>query len=650
MNGQKPIRSDTMQKRILAFFVGVLFVMQMALPIYADDVIGDVSESGEVVSADLYTDSGNEQIDNSVDLYSDEYSISEMSAVKNFTDISGSYTTDISKPYDGNWHILSWGDGKKPDDNNWDYNGNHFMQSDPAYEYITGGIPAGSAITKFSIDVTTYISNKKYVDIYVSDSLDGNWIKCDYTTEANVTNNSQNKDMKSGNLRYKITFNFEKNHGYRYVKVSKNIVSSDSGWQWLLGGFSFEWDDIFSLQENEIRVKIDDDNYTDYIADLSDNLKKMSDGSYGSCLGLNVSADNAYVIYSAPEGKCFKYFYVDIANGDNSNIMSAYNIGTSSKKNGKYLPADISEASAVLVPGTTDNMTRFTFPDISSPFIKISFAPGSNYEYFKLGTFGFELSDYIEVNDDELITFKADTKSGNLKDWGILSAAPGGLGLANWTNYISTNQGEHYFLQGSDGTEYDVYIGGIGAGMGIREFTVESFMGNNRFKVYASDKIDGNYVEIPKSCIVTQPYLWKDGSVTKHYFRMRAAEGYRYIKLYYNSRDWQSGLGQITYTYGSINGPELYKFDSGFSGGNATITVTPMLEMFEESKVTFLMTAYKNGKLIYVSKKNADIGNSSIIIDFSGVPVGNDVEYQLCMLRYSGDKIEFVIPPSSLEE
>ena len=62
------------------------------------------------------------------------------------------------------------------------------------------------------------------------------------------------------------------------------------------------------------------------------------------------------------------------------------------------------------------------------------------------------------------------------------------------------------------------------------------------------------------------------------------------------------------------------------------------------------MTAYKNEKLIYVSKKNADIGNSSIIIDFSGVPVGNDVEYQLCMLRYSGDKIEFVIPPSSPEE
>ena len=636
-----------MQKRILSFFVGVLFVMQTALPIYADDAIGDVSESGEIISADLYENSVDEQIDNSADTYSYEYDLSEISTTENFTEVSGSYTTDISKPFDGNWHIISW-ETVKPDDVTWSYGGNHAMQSDNEFAYVTGGVPEGGAITKFSIDVATDISLKKFVDIYASDSLNGTWTNISYT-DSNISLNDVG-NPEGNKVAKKIDLSFDKRLGYRYIKIRKKISGKDTGWQWMVGGFSFEWDDIFSLRENEIRVKIDDDNYTEYIAELSDNLKKMSDGSYVSYLGLDESADNAYVIYAAPQGKCFKYFYVDIANGDNSNIMSAYKIGTSSKKNGKYIPVDISEASAVLIPGTTDNMTRFTFSDISSPFIKISFAPGSNYEYFKLGTFGFELSDFIEVNDDELLTFKADTKSGNLKDWGILSATPGGLGLANWTNYISDKIGEHYFLQGSDGTEYDLYLGGIGVGMGIKEFTVETFYGNNRIKVYASDKMDGNYVEIPKTYVVTQPYKWQNGSVTKHYFRMRAVEGYRYIKLYYNSRNWQSGLGQITYTYGSVNGPELYKFDSDFSGGNAAITVTPMLEMFGESKVTFLMTAYKNEKLVYVSKKNTDIGNTSVTIDFSGVPVGDDVEYQLCMLRYSGDKIEFVIPPSSLEE
>lgn len=636
-----------MQKRILAFFVGALFVMQTALPIYADDTTEDILESSEIVEADLYADSGNEQMANSVDTYSDEYSVSVMSAAENFTDISGTYTAPIGSTDDckiDNWHIVKW-DTAKAADLTWDYNGNHAMgpDGDKPFTFITGGAPASSGITKFTIDVTDYY--EKYLKVYGSKTVDGNWTEI---TNPVKTSNGVLAENGKGNLKKRVTYTIPASEGYRYIKVEN--TRGTAGYFCLLGGFSFEWDDAFALRENEVRVKIDDDNYADYIAESSDNIKKLNGDSYGSYLGLNESTDKAYIIYSAPEGKCFKYFYVDIAYGDNSNIMSAYSIGTSAKKNGKYFPTNISDASVISIPGSNDNMMRFTFSSVASPFVKISFTPGSNYEYFKLGTFGFELSDYVEVDDSELITFKADTRSGNFKDWNILKSTPDGLAFANWTNYISENVGEHYFLGGNENTEYDIYIGGIGAGMGIREFTVETFFGNNRIKVYASDKMDGNYVEIPKSYAVTQPYKWKDGSVTKHYFRMRAAEGYRYIKLYYNCRNWQSGLGQITYTYGSVNGPELYKFDSDFSGGNATITVSPMLEMFDESKMTFIMAAYKNEKLVYVSKKNSDIGNSPIMLSFSGVPVEDDVEYQLYMLHYNGDKIEFVVPPSSLVE
>ena len=640
-----------MNKKFLAFLVGVIFVLQTVASVYADNI----DESNPKDEVNVETISAQCSVDqNDIVSYGDFENVLNLTAAESetdFTKFSGSYTTDITKPYDGNWHILSWKDNFKAGCSNWDYNGNYHMDSESAFEYITGGIPNGSGITQFSIDVTNLIYQKKYVDIYVSDSLDGNWIKCDYTVADNVSDNDQNATMTGGNLRKRITFKFDKSNGYRYIKVSR-VAAPEDTWAHELGGFSFAWEDIFELRENEIRVRIDD-NYTDYVSESSGNIERLHDDAYGDYLGTGESSDDAYIIYSAPQGKCFKYFYVDIANGDNANIMSAYKIGALTKENGNSIPLDLSDAASIPIPGTNDNVMRFTFSDISVPYVKISFTPGSNYEYFKLGTFGFELADFNEVDDDEIITFRADTTSGDAKDWNLIKCEPAGVGFGNWTDYITNNPGEHYFFGGADNSEYDLYFGGISVGSGIREFTIDTFCNhkNSAIKVYASDKIDGEYVEIPLAFVTVQPYVWNHGdNVTKCYYRMRAAEGYRYIKLHIKSIDWSYNNGQITYTYGSVNGPELYRVESDLSNGKASITVTPLLEMFDETNATFLMTAYKDEKLVYASKSSSSIGNSAITLNFGNVPMGEGVEYQFSMLRYGADKIEFVMPPSSLKE
>ena len=219
----------------------------------------------------------------------------------------GSYTTDIKKPYDGNWHILSWKDNFKAGCSNWDYNGNYHMDSESAFEYITGGIPNGSGITQFSIDVTNLIYQKKYVDIYVSDSLDGNWIKCDYTVADNVSDNDQNATMTGGNLRQRITFNFDKSNGYRYIKVSR-VAAPEDTWAYELGGFSFSWDGIpdvtvdYAKDGNSLKATVKLVNQSDFLPFIVfagyDSEGTLLKASYHSEGLLNGSKKIEYVIPS----------------------------------------------------------------------------------------------------------------------------------------------------------------------------------------------------------------------------------------------------------------------------------------------------------------------------------------------------------------
>lgn len=294
-----------MQKRILSFFVGVLFVMQTALPIYADDAIGDVSESGEIISADLYENSVNEQIDNSADTYSYEYDLSEISTTENFTDVSGSYTTDISKPFDGNWHIISW-ETAKPVDSTWSYGGNHTMESDDEFIYVTGGVPKGSAITNFSIDVTTSIEDKKIVDIYASDSLNGTWTTLSYT-DSNISLNDVG-NPEGNKVAKKIDLSFDKSLGYRYIKIKKNANSSGEHWLWMLGGFSFEWEGIpdvtvdYAKDGNSLKATVKLVNQSDFLPFIVfagyDSEGTLLKASYHSEGLLNGSKKIEYVIPS----------------------------------------------------------------------------------------------------------------------------------------------------------------------------------------------------------------------------------------------------------------------------------------------------------------------------------------------------------------
>ena len=307
MNGQNQIRSDMMNKKFLAFLVGVIFVLQTVASVYADNI----DESNPKDEADVETISAQCSVDqNDIVSYGDSENVLNLTAAESgtdFTKVSGSYTTDITKPYEGNWHILSWKDNFKAGCSNWDYNGNYHMGSESAFEYITGGIPNGSGITKFSIDVTNRIYEEKYVDIYVSDSLDGKWTKCDYTVADNVTDNDQNATMTGGNLRKRITFNFDKSNGYRYIKVSR-VAAPENAWAYELGGFSFSWDGIpdvtvdYAKDGNSLKATVKLVNQSDFLPFIVfagyDSEGTLLKASYHSEGLLNGSKKIEYVIPS----------------------------------------------------------------------------------------------------------------------------------------------------------------------------------------------------------------------------------------------------------------------------------------------------------------------------------------------------------------
>ena len=180
---------------------------------------------------------------------------------------SGTYKTNITEPFDGNWHIISW-ETVKPDDVTWSYGGNHAMQSDNEFIYVTGGVPEGSAITNFSIDVTTSIGVKKIVDIYASDSLNGTWTTLSYTDSDISDNEVGNPD--GNKVAKKIDLSFDKSLGYRYIKIKKNANTSGGSWQWMLGGFSFVWEGIptvtvdYAKEDSTLKATVKLINQTDF--------------------------------------------------------------------------------------------------------------------------------------------------------------------------------------------------------------------------------------------------------------------------------------------------------------------------------------------------------------------------------------------------
>lgn len=647
-----------MKKRLIMIVLSLILAAQSGISVAASDIADD-SIDAEVYSTNAIEGSVSADDDGQVSLDTEEQVQSidtnedaELFADDEvFTQASGTYSTDITQPFDGNWHIVKWLTAK-PGDGTWDYNGNHFItpSADKPFSFVTGGVPENSAITKFEVDVTRFCD--RYLKVYGAKTIDGTWTEI---TNPVITSNGILAASGNGNLKQRATYTVPASDEYRYIKVDVSIVAG-AGYMCLVGRFGFDWVDPFELRENEVRVKVDG-SQSEYISEKSDSVKELSSDTYGGYLGFDEADNEAYVTYAAPEGKCFKYFYVDVANADNANILAGYEIGISQKANGKFFPMNFSDATSQKVAGF-DNGSRLEWDDIDARYIKFKIYPGSNYEYFKLGTFGFELMDYDENRVNELYTFEADTTSKQYSDWGIISVT-GSCGLYNWSQYISNTKGEHFFLGGTDGQTADIIIGGIPVRNGIREFTVEAFYNRNGIEVYAAKEQDGEYVKISEEFSKTQPYSWNDGgsNVAKHVFRMRAAEGYRYIKLRMIVKDWTNCLGQITYTYGSIDGPEAYNIicDMNGSGNKMDINLSAktMLEVQNDVSAICLLTTYKDGKLAYASKQKVTLGNIVAELSFKDVPfidfAGGD-EAQLTFLTYSKDKIKFVIPVKNLEE
>ena len=652
-----------MKKRLIMIVLSLVLAAQSGISVAASDNTDD-STGAEIYSTD--TDAGNVvvdgdgQADEQVQSVDADDDITLFADDEVFTQASGTYSTDTTQPIDGNWHIVKWLTDKpllKRDSNDYKKDGvlHYFMQTQEdanggvPYTYVTGGVPEGSAITRFTIDASN-VGNSAFLEVYASSNLDAaddEWTK--------LKASEKKSNGMQGNLSVSITYAMSASDGYRYIKVL-NTSTKREAYYYRLGGFSFDWVDPFELRENEVRVKVDG-SQSDYISEKSDSIKELSSDNYGGYLGFDEADNEAYVMYAAPEGKCFKYFYVDVANADNANILAGYEIGISQKSNGKFFTMNFSDATSQKVAGF-DNGSRFEWDEIDTRYIKFKIYPGSNYEYFKLGTFGFELMDYDENRVNELYTFEADTTSKQYSDWSIISVT-GPCGLYNWSQYISNTKGEHFFLGGSDGQTTDIIIGGIPVRNGIREFTVETFYNRNGIEVYAAKEQDGEYVKISEEFSKTQPYSWNDGgnNVAKHVFRMRAAEGYRYIKLRMIVKDWTNCLGQITYTYGSIDGPEAYHIicDMNGSGNKMDINLTAktMLEVQNDVSAYCLLTTYKDGKLTYASKQKVTLGNTVAELSFKDVPfidfAGGD-EAQLTFLTYLGDRIKFVIPSKNLEE
>ena len=167
------------------------------------------------------------------------------------TGASGTYTTDITLNADGNWRILKWLTDKpvcKRDSNDYQsadgtlYNFMQTKETETAgvpFEYVTGGVPEGSFITEFTIDVGDKYS--QYLKVYGAKSIDGEW------TELAEAAHGMNDDVADkGSLKMRVAYRPTAAEGYRYIRVANTSTNKSESYLYRLGGFSFKWDAVAS--------------------------------------------------------------------------------------------------------------------------------------------------------------------------------------------------------------------------------------------------------------------------------------------------------------------------------------------------------------------------------------------------------------------
>ena len=384
---------------------------------------------------------------------------------------SGTYKTNITKPFDGNWHIISW-ETAKPEYVNWDYNGNYAMQSDNEFTYVTGGVPEGSAITNFTIDLTTYFneSNGK-LQIYASDSLNGSWTELKYKS-ANISSNEQNATLPIGkNLRNKLTLSLDKNSGYRYIKIKKNANTINGSWQWLLGGFSFKWEkNEFSQAAGTYTADIEkpfDGNWhiISWETAKPENIAWPTD--YNGKNAMHSDSEFEYVTGGVPEGSVIANFTIDLTwffNADNKELQ----IYASDSLNGpwkelSYSSTDITTNDKVTKGNLTNKLTLSLDKNSGYRYIKVkknANSAGNAWKYL-LGGFSFTWEGIPAVTVDyakEDSTLKATVKLINQTDFSPFVAF---AGYDSDNNLVDVSYHQESVLTGSRKIEYEIPAVGV---------------------------------------------------------------------------------------------------------------------------------------------------------------------------------------------
>ena len=380
---------------------------------------------------------------------------------------SGTYKTDIEKPFDGNWHIISW-ETAKPADSMWSYGGNHAMESDNEFIYVTGGAPEGSAITNFSIDVTTDINIKPIVDIYASDSLNGTWTNILYTNsdisfnDVGVANN--NKVAK------KIDLSFDKSLGYRYIKIKKNANSSGGSWQWMIGGFSFKWEkNEFSQAAGTYTADIEkpfDGNW--HIISWETAKPEYVVWDYNGKNAMQSDNEFVYVTGGAPEGSAITNFTIDLTwyFSDTNKKLQIY---ASDSLNGPW--TELTYANTDLTPNNrsvqgnnlTNKLTLSLDKNSGYRYIKIKKNANSSGDSWKwlLGGFSFTWEGIPAVTVDyakEDSTLKATVKLINQTDFSPFVAF---AGYDSDNNLVGVSYHQESVLTGSRKIEYEIPAVGV---------------------------------------------------------------------------------------------------------------------------------------------------------------------------------------------